>query len=183
MLMNTLYRYLCLAFLLLSTTVVRAQYSGTSYVQAGGGLSLHHQDGGLGSANPSFSLSYGYVFSQRVTLDVPISYQIIGTKYLKGNLYSLQPSIYYAISRRDKSRLEVGATLGLGYEVYQKPSGNLLDVTGHLTSFIPQTGIALRYTHLLRHNLGISAMYKYVHQYQGLSGGYHSIGIALSIYL
>lgn len=172
-----------LSLVLLSTAVARAQYSGTSYIQAGAGLSLHHQDGGLGSAHPTFALSYGYVFSHRVTLDVPISYQSVQAKLLKGSLYSLQPSIYYALSRRDKSRLEVGAILGLGYEVYQKPSGDLLDVTGHLTSFIPQTGVALRYTHLVRYNLGLSATYKYVHQYQGLSGGYHSIGAAISVYL
>lgn len=174
---------LMIFLLLLSVAAARAQYSGTSYIQTGAGLSLHHQDGGLGSAHPTFSLSYGYVFSHRVTLDVPLSYQSVQTKHLEGSLYSIQPSIYYAISRRDKSRLEAGAILGLGYEVYQKPRGDLLDVTGHLTSFIPQTGVALRYTHLIRYNLGLSATYKYIHQYQGLSGGYHSIGAAISVYL
>lgn len=182
--MKTVSKHLSLVLvLLLSTTVAHAQYSGTSYIQAGAGLSLHHQDGGLGSAQHSFSLSYGYVFSHRVTLDVPVSYQSVQYKHLDGSLYSLQPTIYYALSRRDKYRLEAGAILGLGYEVYQKPSGDLLDVTGHLASFTPQTGVALRYVHLIRYNLGVSATYRYVHQYQGLSGGYHSIGATLSVYL
>ena len=95
------------------------------------------------------SLSYGYLLSDKLTIDAPLVYQGLASASLKGMSISTLPTLYYGISKGDKHRLEVGGTLGVGFEKYQKPTDPLIVVKGSLESVNFYVGVGARYTLLL----------------------------------
>lgn len=169
--------------LLSSTYKLSAQYSGTSYLQAGSGVGIQHQDDALHSPKLYFHLTYGYILSHRLTVDVPLSYQSLENKFLTGEQYSLAPSLYYAFHRTDKSRLEIGAIVSIGYEHLKQKDLELLDITGKPSSFTLGTGAGIRYSYMIQPTIGIGIGYRFMNHYQGQFRLHHSLGGFISIYL
>ena len=153
---------------LLGTTSMKAQFTGTSYLSVGAGVAIPHSSSKILSPEPMLSLSYGYLLSDKLTIDAPLVYQGLASASLKGMSISTLPTLYYGISKGDKHRLEVGGTLGVGFEKYQKPTDPLIVVKGSLESVNLYVGVGARYTLLLSSKVGIYAMYKYLYQPQSI---------------
>lgn len=172
---------LCLLFV--SLTNANAQYSGTSYITLGGGLSVPQTNSNFGDAGFQGSASYGYLFNNKITFDASLNYQRFSTRLLDGTIYSVLPTLYYSFYRTDRSRLEVGPSLGVGYEVLDKPKDELLETSGNLTSIVYNAGGGIRYTMLLNAKIGLNFSYKCLYQGQGSANIAHIASAGIMIYL
>lgn len=161
---KTLSTLTLLLVIILGASKLNAQYVGTSYIGASAGAIAQHSNSKFASTEAGLSLSYGYLVSDKLTLDVPVMYHRLRSDVLRGHHFSLLPTAYYILSRRDKSRLELGGTLGLGYDTYAKPESDLVEIKGELNTLGVVLGASLRYTHSLSSKLALQATYRFLYR-------------------
>ena len=158
-------RFFCFLLLgILGATRANAQFAGTSYLGIGGGISFPHTSSRFSTPVEMLSPSYGYLLNDRITIDGALVYQRLINGSLSGNSFSLLPTLYYAVSKGDKYRLEIGGSLGVGLEKYSKPSDPLIEVRGSLESVNLYIGAGARYSLLLSSRLAVFGMYRYLYQ-------------------
>lgn len=167
----------------LGASSLHAQFAGTSYIGGGVGTSIPHTSSRFSTPELMLSLSYGYLVSDRVSIDVPLVYQGMTNGHLKGRSYSTLPTIYYGLSKGDKHRLEVGGSLGIGFEQYKKPSDPLIEVKGSLESVSLYIGAGVRYSLLLSSRIGIFGMYRYLYQPQSTENMAQTFSAGILFYL
>lgn len=158
---------LLLVLVTLGAIRMDAQFSGTSYLSAGAGTAIPHSTSRFASPQVLLSLSYGYLLSDKLTIDLPLVYQgLEHVSSLKGKSFSALPTLFYNLKRSDKYRFELGGTLGLGYETFTKPKDPLIEVTGSLNTMSFYAGAALRYQLQLSSKLALFAQYRFLYQPQ-----------------
>lgn len=175
-----------LLLLLLVTLGARkasAQFTGTSYLGACVGTAVPHSTTHFSSPELTLSASYGYLLSEKLTIDVPLIYQGLSNGKLKGQSYTALPTILYSISKGDKHRIDLGGSLGVGFEKYFKPSDPLVEVKGSLETVSFYLGAGLRYTLLLSSKFALFGQYKYLYQPQSTDNMAQTLSAGLLFYL
>lgn len=172
-----------LASAVLGTMSLQAQFAGTSYLGAGVGTSIPHSSSKFSTPELMLSFSYGYLFSDRLSIDTPLVYQGLTNGQLKGSSYSTIPTIYYVLSKGDKYRFDVGGALGIGFERYEKPKDPLIEVNGSLESVSLYIGAGVRYSLLLSSRIGVFGMYRYLYQPQSAENMSQNFSAGILVYL
>lgn len=168
---------------LLSISVSYAQYLGDSYLRLSSGIAIEQSNTKFSDASPFFELGYGYILSQRVTLEGSLDYKPYSDPQLKGHLVSLSPTAYYSLYQRDRLRFDLGGVLRIGFESLSVKNEELVESDGNLQSFVYGIGLRPRLSYLLRPKLGITLSYQFTYQQRSLHLLDHRLGLGLNIYL
>lgn len=174
---------LFLSLAIIGKNSLSAQFAGTSYLSAGIGLNIPHTESSISSPKVSYSLSYGYLLNDRITIEVPASYNSISSGVLEGNSVSILPTFFYSLSRGDKYRFDISGSIGFGFDKYQKPKDSLIEVNGTLESAGLFMGLGLKYNYLITSKLGVFAQYRYLYQPQSTDNMSQNVSAGIMLYL
>lgn len=174
---------LLLLLVALGASKAKAQFTGTSYLGASAGTAVPHSTTHFSAPELMISASYGYLLSDKLTIDVPILYQGLSNGKIKGYSYLTLPTLFYNLAKGDKYRLELGGSLGVGFEKYHKPSDPLIEVKGNLETVSLYLGAGLRYTLLISSRLAFFGQYKYLYQPQSTENMAQTFSLGCMLYL
>lgn len=91
-----------------------AQYKGASYLQVSVGSTLYDNiDGRISfdkapQPNIFAGLSYGYLCTNVVTLDVAVSFRNLTNDYIKSQTYAVSPALFFKAWNKNKCTLSFG---------------------------------------------------------------------------